>query len=208
VGYPEEDVSRRSRREAAVRSRTSMIRHLLAPLLLAAGLTGQVGAAAQERFQPSLCPSLGWAEQERIPIFDPLADPDATASRDLLGRLDTEIRSQVEEELRKKGWKLVSRSEAACLMRYSLIQELDLEVARRGAGGSIPGDPLGASLPSTGTDSHLRKQGTFTLDVLVGDPEDRIWQGTQKAPLGRGREVERNIRRLVREVLRQVPRTR
>jgi len=171
-------------------------------------LIGQAGAAAQERFQPSLCPSLGWAEQERIPIFDPLADPDATASRNLLGRLDTEIRSQVEEELRKKGWRLVPWSEAACLMRYSLIQELDLEVAMRGARGPIPGDPAGGGLPSTGPESHLRKQGTFTLDVLVGDPEDRIWQGTRKSPLGQGKEVERNIRRLVREVLGEVPRAR
>jgi hypothetical protein len=179
----------------------------LAPLILFAGMVVPAFGVGENRLQTSLCPSLGWAEQERIPIFDPLASPDELASRERLGRLDEEIRSQVEEELRRKGWRIVAREEAACRMRYSLIQELDLEVARRGGGG-LPGDPFGGTLPSTGTDSHVRRQGTFTLDVVVGDPEDRIWRGTRKDPLGQGREVDRNIRRQIREVLKEVPRAR
>ncbi len=189
-----------------MRPEPSILRGLFA-LLLFSTATGDA-SVGENRLRPSLCPTLAWAEQERIPIFDPLTYPDAEAGRELLGRLDEEVRRRVEEELGKKGWRIVPRGEAVCHMRYSLIQELDLEVARRGGGGSIPGDPFGGSLPSTGTDSHLRRQGTFTLDVVTGEPEDRIWQGTLKQPLGQGKEVERNIRRLVRDVIKEAPRAR
>ncbi len=155
--------------------------------------------------EPGQCSTWAWADQEKVPIFDPLASPDSEASRQQIRELDGLIRSTVEGLIRKRGWQ--KASPAACQVSYSLIQDLDLDVARYETGGMVPGNIVdsGGRLDVAGTDSYMRKKGTFTLDISTGDPAVRIWRGTLADSLGHGKEVSKNSLKLVKEVTKSVP---
>jgi hypothetical protein len=155
--------------------------------------------------EPGQCSSWSWAEQDKAPIFDPLASPDSESNRDEIRSLDQQIRTTIEKSISKRGWRKTSAG--ACTLSYTLIQELDLDVARYETGAMVPGNiaDSGGGLDVAGTDSYMRKKGTFTLDILTGDPAARIWRGTVSGSLGQGKDVSKNSIKLVKDVSKSVP---
>jgi len=187
-------------------------RHSASPVLVAALLSLALGAwikaedvTVTGNIERGQCSTWNWATQEKVPIFDPLASPDSEASRQQIRDLDEQIRSTVEGQIRKRGWE--KASPAACELSYSLIQELDLDVARYETGAMVPGNiaDSGGALDVAGTDSYMRKKGTFTLDISTGDPAVRIWRGTLSGSLGQGKDVPKNSIKLVKDVAKSVP---
>ena len=151
------------------------------------------------------CSTWSWAEQEKIPIFDPLPSPDAETSQQQIQALDQRIRRTVEELLEKRGWRKTPSGE--CRLSYSLIQELDLDVARYDTGGMVPGNvgDAGSGMGAAKADSYLRKKGTFTLDITGVDSPLRLWRGTLANSLGQGKDAENKSLKLVKEVVKVVP---
>jgi hypothetical protein len=178
-------------------------------LLVAVLLTGPWLAAEDVIVTGNLdrgqCSTWTWAVQEKIPIFDPLPSPDSETSQQQIRALDERIRKMVEESLEKRGWRKAPTG--ACQVSYSLIQELDLDVARYDTGGMVPGNVVdaGGGLGAANADSYLRKKGTFTLDIAALDSPLRLWRGTLSDSLGQGKDAEKNSLKLVKEVAKTVP---
>jgi len=156
---------------------------------------------------PSGCPTYAWVEEDGIPIYDPLASPDTPREREQLERVDQQIRAAIEKELSKRGWNRSDANGSACRIRYSLLQGLELDVAPAGSGMVIPRstDTSSSTVPSGGTQTSMKRRGTFTFDVLAGTPPTQAWRGTLEQVLGSGRGIEGRIVKLAREVVQKVP---
>jgi hypothetical protein len=180
---------------------------------LVLALLGSLGQAALASSQPDQaldlkqCSTYSWSAYEKVPIFDPLASPSSEQALQELKQLDSLLREQADKLLAKYGWRLVAAGDSACQVEYSLLQAVDLEVARFSGSAPAPRNSsgVGGSL-ETGLDAHLERKGTLTIEVRSAETGRRLWRGDREAKLGKKEDVAKNLKKLVEATLKEMPR--
>ena len=136
--------------------------------------------------------SYAWAPQSETERTDPL----------LIGTpLDSRIRTAVDVELAKRGYRPVAGGTPDFLVAYhaALARKIDLSSMRRGAGRRV-----GYADPMTRT----YDEGTLLIDVLEPGSQRLLWRGVGRAEVHRISDPakrEQRLREAVAKILERFP---
>ena len=184
------------------------MRRLILLLAVLTGISAIQAADVEVEGQEDLsrCRIYTWEKSEKIPIFHPLLSPTEGRERSALEEGDRRVRRKVEEVLADRGWRKQEQN-VDCLLTYSLMQELDLDISRMEDGGMAPrrNDGYGGGIAG-GANASLLLRGTFTLNVHTAGNNERIWRGTLSDAIGESREWLEKSTDFAEEVAEEVPR--
>ena len=122
-----------------------------------------------------------------------------------LEALDQRIRTLVEEELKKKGYRKLSEGEPDFRINYLGVARLDLDVSTWDTGTSGTA-PYGHWRPFANpcNDSRVRREGTLTLDVVDVKTGKLVWRGISKNTYNKAKDVKK-VDKALKKLLKKFP---
>ncbi len=182
------------------------IQLLIAGAILTTTLTGQDVIRDYDRsVNVSQYKTFDWVERKTIPIIRVEESTDPRLSSEVL---NDQIRSLVEKELEKKGYRKATNSEPDFRVSYVAIGKYDLSSSAWAATYS-PQQPYGHWRPfyDSTKDHNLQRSGTLTLDFVDGAENKLIWRGTARDTFNKPKDAPKKIDKAIKKIFKKFPKS-